>query len=98
MGAGSASPSDVQLGQFVGERVDVGEIAFADGLDLPVDAMESSITPCVTCVALDAAVFRVDVELDAPLERRDREIDMDLPTGVAANHSGLALDRNVARS
>ena len=88
-----AAAGVVQHRQLVGDGADVLHVGFAHRLDLPLDEMQAAIAAGVAAVALDAAVLRMDVKFDAPLDRRYGEVDVnDVPP--AHGRLGLLLDRN----
>ena len=62
--------------ELVGDGVDVGHVVLTHRLDLPADRVKLACAPCVTGMALEAAMLRMDVELDPPPDLRHGEIDM----------------------
>ena len=75
-GGDLATAGVIQRRQLVGELREIDEVRLADRLDLPLHEMQAAISARIATVALDAAVLRVDVELDSPLDLGYSKIDV----------------------
>ena len=93
-----AAAGVVKHRQLVGDGADVLHVGFAHRFDLPLDEMQAAISAGVAAVPLDAAVLRMDVKFDAPLDRRHGEVDVNDAAAHRTDDPRLLLDRNGAQA
>ena len=86
----------VQRGELGHQHLHVLHVRLADRLDLPLNKMKAPVTARVACVTLQRTMLRMDVEFDAPLHRRHRQVDMHRSAAGSPQDSRLTLNRHAA--
>src|SRR3954447_18006966 len=73
-GAGGEKPCPIERQELGDESLPIDHVQLRDPLDLPTDQVTLAVTALVPTGALQQEVIRMEVQLDAPAERGDREV------------------------
>ena len=82
--------------EFVDQVAECSEVVWRDAFDLPADLVTLAITLLVLRGSFQQQMICMDIDLDRPSQRRNRQVDADVRAVGQAQKPMLRLDRDAS--